>query len=148
MSNPKGIGGFAAGRSGNPGGRLAAQSRMQLAFLQHADEIRRGMLAIWRNAEAPLHVRLQAGREILDRGLGKAQQSVALTAELGLNQNLDTASDEQLVQYAETYVAAITASPALIESMVGPQEPPPEFEFEFADAGNVSEGAEADGEVG
>jgi hypothetical protein len=71
---------------------MAAQSRMQLAFLQHADEIRRGMLAIWRNAEAPLHVRLQAGREILDRGLGKAQQSVALTAELGLNQNLDTAS--------------------------------------------------------
>jgi hypothetical protein len=37
-NNPKGIGGYAPGRTGNPGGRPRVNSKLQLWFLSRARE--------------------------------------------------------------------------------------------------------------
>jgi hypothetical protein len=60
-------------------------------------------------------LRMEAASRILDRGVGRAAQSVAL--DLNLTQKLDQLSDDELVALRDRYAALTTAAPALIEHL-------------------------------
>ena len=76
--NPKGVGGFLPGQTGNAGGRPAVNSKLQIWFLSRAREAGEIVVEIAHNKQATKSdaIRLQACREILDRGMGKAPQSL------------------------------------------------------------------------
>ena len=91
MSNPNGIGGFKPGNLANPGGRPKSQSRVTLWFLKHALEAGEIVVNIARNAQGTKAeaMRLAACKEILDRSLGRAPQSVDLALDLTVNKKLE-----------------------------------------------------------
>ena len=60
-------------------------------------------------------LRMAAANSILDRGIGKAAQSVAL--DLNLNRSLGELSDDELVALRDRYAALTTAAPALLEHL-------------------------------
>ncbi len=61
-------------------------------------------------------VRLAAIKEILDRGLGKAPQSVSL--DLTMGQHLRDMNEDELREFKARYVAATTMAPVLIDQAV------------------------------
>ena len=67
-------------------------------------------------------LRLAAASQILDRGLGRAAQSVAL--DLNLTKKLDELSDDQLIALRDRYAALSgTAAPKLIEHSAEQEAP-------------------------
>jgi hypothetical protein len=119
--NPNGLGGFQAGQaSANPGGRLKSQSRVLLWFLGRALEAGEIIVDIARNAQGTKaeQLKLAACREILDRGLGKAPQSVDLAVDLSVNKRLNEMSTDELLEFKQRYIAMTTAAPALIEQVL------------------------------
>jgi hypothetical protein len=86
-NNPTGRGGFLAGQTGNAGGRPAVNSKLQIWFLSRAREAGEIVVEIAHNKQATKSdaIRLQACREILDRGMGKAPQSLSLSLERALD---------------------------------------------------------------
>jgi hypothetical protein len=125
MSNPNGIGGYRPGQpAAKPGGRPKSQSRVQLWFLKHAFEVGEILVGIARNAEATKSdaVRLQACREILDRGVGRAQQSLDLAVDLSVNKRLDEMSVDELLEFKRKYTALLTAAPAAVEAVLAEDE--------------------------
>jgi hypothetical protein len=72
---------FKPGQSGNPGGRskaYAALSRYIRAHTKDGEELADHLLLIARDASAEPGVRLRALTELLDRGIGKAPQTIDL----------------------------------------------------------------------
>jgi hypothetical protein len=119
-NNPEGIGGYLPGQSGNPNGRPKSQSRVQLWFLKHALEAGGIIVDIARNGQGTKAeaLKLQACREILDRGIGKASQSVDLAVDLSVNKRLDEMTVEELQEFRAKYVAVTTGAPAMIEHIL------------------------------
>lgn len=71
--------GFAPGVSGNPGGRARVTPDMQKAkdnSRAASPEMVEVLLAIARNAESDDHARIKAANSVLDRALGKPEQSI------------------------------------------------------------------------
>jgi hypothetical protein len=125
VSNPKGIGGYSAGQTGNPGGRSRANSRLQLWFLARAREAGEIVVEIANKKDATKSdgVRLQACKEILDRGMGKAPQSLSLSLETALEKAMrGAASLEELEAVAVQLRALESAAPAMIEQMIEQEE--------------------------
>jgi len=60
-------------------------------------------------------LRLAAANAILDRGVGKAAQSVA--PDLNLTKKLDELSDDELIALRDRYAALATGAPKLIEHL-------------------------------
>jgi hypothetical protein len=118
--NPKGLGGFKPGETGNAGGRLRAQSRSQLWFLKYTQEMGEILLQLARKAEGTKaeQIRLAAVREMLDRGIGKPAQGVDLAMDLSVNKKLNEMSAEELVEFKQRYLAATSAAPAVIERVL------------------------------
>ena len=74
-------------------------------------------------------LRLAAASQILDRGLGRAAQSVAL--DLNLTKKLDELSDDELVALRDRYAALSgAAAPKLIEHLAEQEKGAPD---RFAD---------------
>jgi hypothetical protein len=123
-NNPEGSGGYLPGQSGNPGGRPKSQSRVQLWFLKHALEAGGIIVDIARNAQGTKAeaMKLAACREILDRSLGRAPQSVDLAVDLSVNKRLDEMTAEELMEFRAKYVAVTTAAPAMIEHVLAADE--------------------------
>jgi hypothetical protein len=123
-NNPNGAGGYSQGMSGNPGGRPKSQSRVQLWFLKYAYEVGEILVGIARNAKATKSdaIRLQACREILDRGVGRAQQSLDLAVDLSVNKRLDEMSVDELLEFKRKYTALLTAAPAAVEAVLAEDE--------------------------
>ena len=124
MSNPNGIGGFTPGQTGNPSGRKRVDFRLQLWFLSRAREAGEIVVDIARNKEATKSdaIRLQACREILDRGMGKAPQSLSVSLERALDKPLTAMSLEELEAVREQFRALDSAAPALLEHMIEKEE--------------------------
>jgi hypothetical protein len=78
--NPTGKGGCKPGETRNPGGRPKWQTEARDAFKEDIPEARRILLGIMRDENAPHAARVSAANAILDRGLGKAPQSMDLNA--------------------------------------------------------------------
>jgi len=80
---------FQPGQSGNPGGRPKKVREIADKALDLAEEMLEELKTIAKDKEAPPAVRLQAIKEINDRGLGRAMQSIDITQE-----NRHTLSEE------------------------------------------------------
>jgi hypothetical protein len=113
VPNPKGIGGFQAGESGNPGGRSKSASAIQMMALRYCREAIELAAQIMREGKRDDTVRLAAIREILDRGIGKPVAAVNL--DVTLNKRLDEMSVEELQEFRVKYAALTSASPTLID---------------------------------
>jgi hypothetical protein len=114
VGNPDGKGGFAAGGpSPNPGGRPRGAQKIQNKALSLCSEALDVLTQIMRGQadRAIASSQLQAARAILDRGVGKAGQSLAL--QIDIKKRLSELSREELIALRAQYVAATT--PALIE---------------------------------
>src|SRR5262249_29536557 len=75
-------------------------------------------------------LRLSAASMILDRGVGKAAQSVAL--DLNLTKKLDELSDDELIALRDRYAALATGAPKVIERLAEQEQAP-----ELADDGET-----------
>src|SRR5215813_6692205 len=117
-NNPLGIGGQRAGEpSRNPSGRPKGSSAVQLRCLQYCNEAVDVVRDLMRENDGSKSaaLRLAAARGILDRGLGRAAQSVAL--DLNLTKKLDELSDDELIALRDRYAALSGAAPKLIEHL-------------------------------
>ena len=67
---------FKPGKSGNPGGRPKVLKDVQEAARQYCGEAIKTLYTIMKNPEEPGHARITAASVLLDRGYGKALQTV------------------------------------------------------------------------
>src|SRR5262249_19423516 len=109
-------------------------SAVQLRCLQYCNEAVDVLVALMRENDGSksAQLRLSAASQILDRGLGRAAQSVAL--DLNLTKKLDELSDDELVALRDRYAALSgAAAPKLIEHVAEQEEGAPD---RFADDGD------------
>jgi len=96
MANPRGIGGFQRGRSGNPGGRPKAVASLQLAARAQMHVALKTLITIARTGKSEA-ARVSAATAILDRAFGKPTQSVEMTMDSGVIQKkLNELTDAEL----------------------------------------------------
>jgi len=106
------------GESGNPDGRPRLVTELQLKALGIAEEAL-GILATLMDINPSIaHIQLAAAQAVLDRGLGKSSQAIAL--DLNLNKRLSELSDKELIELKERYETIAKRAPKLIEH--DPQE--------------------------
>jgi hypothetical protein len=58
----------------------------------------------------------------LDRGLGKAPQSVDLAVDLSVNKRLNEMTTDELLEFKQKYIAITSAAPAAIEAVLADDE--------------------------
>ena len=81
---------FKPGQSGNPGGRPKALKDIQAAARKYCGEAIQTLARIARDPEAPEAAQIAASTALLDRGYGKALQTID-----ALNTNVNYAVGEQ-----------------------------------------------------
>jgi hypothetical protein len=119
--NPKGLGGFRSGEpAANPGGRPRGASGVQLYALARCREAIDVATRVMRQPKDGDSVRLRACEIILDRGVGRPNQAVAL--DIALTKPLETMSTEELQDFRARYAAVVSASPPLIEQVLDGEE--------------------------
>jgi hypothetical protein len=116
MSNPNGIGGFQVGHAPISNGRPKSANQIQLMALGRCREAIDVATRIMRAPKEGDTVRLRACELILDRGVGRPNQAVALDVTLG--KSLETMTLDELREFRAKYAAVVTASPALIDHVV------------------------------
>ena len=79
MTNSTGKGGFEKGKSGNPGGRPAVVAEVRDLAREHTTDAMKTLVSICKNPKAASAARVAAANAILDRGYGKAPQTVKMT---------------------------------------------------------------------
>ena len=99
-------------------------SKLQIWFLSRAREAGEIVVEIAHNKQATKSdaIRLQACREILDRGMGKAPQILEPFVEQALDKPLTAMSLEELEAVREQFRALDSAAPALLEHMIEKEE--------------------------
>ena len=91
---------------------MAVQS-FALRYCQEALEL---CSLIMRQGTAKDAVRLQACKEILDRGVGRATSTASIDVGIEmLNKRLDAMSDDELREFADRYDAVVNQVPKVIE---------------------------------
>lgn len=73
---------FVKGQSGNPGGQPKAVAAVKKLALDACPDVIRELVRISKES-LDERARVAAGKELLDRGLGRASQSVEVTGENG-----------------------------------------------------------------
>lgn len=115
-------GSFRPGQSGNPSGRPAGSSRLQLAMLRLLDEAVAMHAAVLRGEFKDVKkasLQLAAAREVFDRGFGRSAQTVAL--DLGVQslvgeRKLSELTDDELAELRRRIALAAVAAPAMLEA--------------------------------
>ena len=134
MSNPHAIGGFQAGHEPLSSGRPKSVSQIQLYALGRCREAIDVATRVMREPKDGDNVRLRACELILDRGVGRPNQSVAL--DLNLTKPIETMTAEELREFRTKYAAIVTASPALIDQVIESEERA-EPELPLGDSGDA-----------
>jgi hypothetical protein len=103
VNNPNGIGGFSPGVSGNPRGRPKGAQEIQNRALALCTEALDTLAEIMRGRadKSIVSSQIAACSLILDRGCGRAGQSLAL--QIDLNKRIADMSDQELQQMADLY---------------------------------------------
>jgi hypothetical protein len=120
VRNPQGAGGFVPGRSGNPKGRPLSATTAQLYMLRYFREAADLLVQLMRTGTKEDGVRLAAIKEVLDRGVGKAIQSVSM--DLNIDKPLQNMSAQELQEFRTKYAAIVTTSPALLDQVIADEE--------------------------
>jgi hypothetical protein len=110
---------FKPGQSGNPSGPKPGYkqpSQIQYYALARCREAIDVVARVMREPKDGDNVRLRACEMILDRGLGRPNQAVAL--DVALKKPLENMSLDELQEFRERYAALVTASPKLIEHVI------------------------------
>src|SRR5215468_7989602 len=118
VANPTGIGGFTAGGpSPNPRGRPKGAQQIQNRALDLCGEALDTLAEIMRGRadKSIVSAQIAACSLILDRGCGKAGQSLAIAVDL--KKRIGELSHEELLQLREKYVAAVGPAPRQIEQI-------------------------------
>jgi hypothetical protein len=144
-NNRSGVGGFVPGQSGNPNGRPRSASTAQLYMLRYFREAADLLVELMRTGTREDAVRLAAIREVLDRGVGKAVQSVSM--DLNIDKPLQSMSVQELQEFRTKYAAIVTASPALIDQVIESEERA-EPELPLGDSGDAGGGDAGGADVG
>jgi hypothetical protein len=71
MANPRGVGGFAKGKSGNPGGRPNEVGHVRELAREHTAVAVGTLVIIMKNTKSPPSARVAAANAVLDRGYGR-----------------------------------------------------------------------------
>ena len=114
---------FKPGQSGNPSGRPKKSPEMkdlEKRCRESAEQALALMLDIIEDDSAPRNVRLQAAREVLDRGFGKPVDRQAVLNLSGPTQGAAALSREQLEAIA---AGAFEAEPAQVLEFKGKRPP-------------------------
>ena len=69
---------FQKGQSGNPGGRPKQSESLTLLAREYTDDALNTLIKIMEDKDAPKSSRVSAAQTILDRGWGKAPQTIDL----------------------------------------------------------------------
>lgn len=75
------------GKSGNPGGRIKQDVQLTTLAKQHTELALKTLVGIAQDYKAPPAARVKASEVLLDRGYGKAHQSIEHSGEIGLTNN-------------------------------------------------------------
>jgi hypothetical protein len=128
---------FLKGCTGNPGGKTKADRRvvadLAAEIRTHADVLIDGLIDLAKNSPMD-NVRLGAINSLLDRGFGKAVQSVDLRADVqsvNLNVYQDLPADDQ--RLAAEVLGAITSNPSALSLAVDIMAEPDIVLAPFAD---------------
>jgi hypothetical protein len=123
MSNPNGTGGFKPGESGNAGGRPRSASVVRLWFMQAARDARDTIVGIMRETDGGRadSLRLQAASMVLDRAIGKPQQSVDMG--IMLQKSIADMNEQELLDTIQRVEALSQAAPKMIETVLERDEP-------------------------
>jgi hypothetical protein len=116
IANPTGKGGLTAGGpSPNPKGRPKGAQQVQNRALELCGEALDTLAEIMRGRadKSIVSAQIAACSLILDRGCGKAGQSLAIAVDL--KRRISELSHEELLQLREKYVAAVGGPSKLIE---------------------------------
>jgi hypothetical protein len=101
MSNPRGVGGFKKGQSGNPGGRPRAIASLQIEARRHMAMALRVLADVARKGEKEAS-RVAAATALLDRGFGRPIQSMEMRIDEGLlNKKLSEMGPDELLAFEE-----------------------------------------------
>jgi hypothetical protein len=97
----------ASKKTGNPVGRPKGAVNLSTRELRAkaqsmGDDIIEGLLLMFKDKTLAPEARIKAGREILDRGYGKAPQSVKMTASTGGRFDWSRVPDDKLAIVEET----------------------------------------------
>jgi hypothetical protein len=121
MANRTGKGGFAKGRSGNPGGRPKSIASLQLAARQHMYTALKVLIEVAKGGRSEAS-RVAAATALLDRGYGRPTQSLEMTLDRAL---IDKKISELTPAELEIFEARLAAIGDGQDDLFGERDPEP-----------------------
>ena len=98
---------FLSGQSPNPGGRPKGEAEVRALAQAHGPEAIHGLIRIARSPKTQAAVKVSAWRELLDRGYGRAPQSLDVTVRRSLEDVLAEVAAQELDIAEPMQVAAL-----------------------------------------
>ena len=121
MASPRNNGQFQPGQSGNPGGRPREVGHVRELARQRTEKAVETLATIMEDAKAPAAARVTAAQALLDRGWGRAPQTLNVGSP---SEDIKNLTDEELdAQIAEVEARLPPAQRDLLRAAFGHEAP-------------------------